>query len=61
MKKEDNKVVDYYDTIADQYDESRFDNSYGQFIDYQERRILDQLIKLPTDAKCLEMACGTGR
>ena len=59
--KEDNKVVDYYDTIADQYDESRFDNSYGQFIDYQERRILDQLIKLPADAKCLEMACGTGR
>lgn len=59
--KEDNKVVDYYDTIADKYDESRFDNSYGQFIDYQERRILDQLIKLPVDAKCLEMACGTGR
>lgn len=61
MAQEDNKVVDYYDTIADQYDESRFHNSYGQFIDYQERRILDELINLPADAKCLEMACGTGR
>lgn len=61
MAQEDNKVVIYYDSIANQYDESRFNNSYGRFIDYEERRILDQLIKHPADAKCLEMACGTGR
>ena len=60
-QKEDNTVVDYYNTIADEYDDSRFNNSYGQFIDYEERRILDKLIKLPANGKCLEMACGTGR
>ena len=56
-----NNVVDYYDTIANEYDNSRFNNSYGRFIDYEERRILDELIKPSPDAKCLEMACGTGR
>lgn len=61
MEDEKNIVVDYYDTIADQYDDSRFNNSYGQFIDYEERRILDKLIKVPTGGRCLEMACGTGR
>ena len=60
-QKKENTVVDYYDTIADEYDDSRFNNSYGQFIDYEERRILDKLIKLPPNGKCLEMACGTGR
>lgn len=61
MAQEDNKVVNYYDSIANQYDESRFNNSYGRFIDYEERRILDKLINRPAHAKCLEMACGTGR
>ncbi len=57
-----NNVVDYYDTIADEYDNSRFNNSYGRFIDYEERRILDELMPTITpDAKRLEMACGTGR
>lgn len=73
MKK--NEVVDYYDQIAASYDESRFNNSYGQFIDSQERRILDKLFPDATDASVsaggtsghgeapmrLEMACGTGR
>ncbi len=54
-------VVDYYDTIADQYDDSRFGNSYGHFIDYEERRILDQLIDTAHGTQRLEMACGTGR
>lgn len=61
MAQEDNKVVNYYDSIANQYDESRFNNSYGRFIDYEERRILDKLINRPDHAKCLEMACGTVR
>ena len=56
------QVVDYYDSIAESYDESRFGNSYGRFIDSQERRVLNRLI----DRSCaseqrLEMACGTGR
>lgn len=58
---EDNKVVRYYDSIADEYDDSRFNNSYGQFIDAEERRILDQLIDVAHPAPRLDVACGTGR
>jgi ubiquinone/menaquinone biosynthesis C-methylase UbiE len=55
------EVVSYYDTIAQDYDESRFNNSYGRFIDMQERRILDQLIDTSKKTLRLEVACGTGR
>ena len=55
------EVVDYYDSIADQYDKDRFDNSYGRFIDYEERRALDVLIDRSPGSNRLEMACGTGR
>jgi len=56
-----NQVVDYYNRIAPTYDESRFSNSYGRFIDVQERRILDTLIDTGSDEQRLELACGTGR
>ena len=56
-----NEVVAYYDNIADSYDESRFNNSYGKFVDAQERRVLNRLMPLQTDSLRLEMACGTGR
>ena len=56
-----NEVVEYYDHIASSYDESRFNNSYGRFVDAQERRVLDLLIRLDNDTRRLEMACGTGR
>lgn len=54
-------VVNYYNTIADSYDESRFNNSYGQFIDAEERRILNTLIDVERMPQRLEIACGTGR
>lgn len=60
MTKE-NEVVEYYDSIAKKYDDSRFNNSYGQFIDFQERRTLDRLIPVDKNTQRLEMACGTGR
>lgn len=56
-----NRVIDYYDRIASNYDVSRFNNSYGRFVDAQERRVLDQLINIEDDTLRLEMACGTGR
>ena len=56
-----NEVVDYYDTIAGDYDQSRFNNSYGQFIDAEERKVLDQLIDTKAPTQRLEIACGTGR
>ncbi len=58
---ENNAVVSYYDEIAGTYDESRFGNSYGRFIDAQERRILDRLLPPGTAEQRLEIACGTGR
>ena len=54
-------VVSYYDEIAGDYDESRFGNSYGRFLDAEERRILDRLLPPNTGERRVEIACGTGR
>lgn len=59
--REKDAVVAYYDEIADTYDESRFGNSYGRFIDAEERKILDQLLPPNPSERRLEIACGTGR
>lgn len=60
-KNNGNEVAEYYDNIASTYDESRFGNTYGEFVDKQERRILDGLIDVSRPEQRLEMACGTGR
>lgn len=52
------KVQEYYNQIAGNYDKSRFNNSYGQFIDKQERIFLDQYLK---SKNTLNLGCGTGR
>ena len=61
MGSEKDAVVQYYDDIADTYDESRFGNNYGKLIDTEERMILDKLLSPGTGEKRLEIACGTGR
>lgn len=55
-----NPIVNYYDDLATNYDENRFGNSYGQFIDRQERQILNRLLK-DNEGRILDMACGSGR
>ncbi|MCW4470491.1 hypothetical protein OGH69_16080 [Flavobacterium sp. MFBS3-15] len=40
-----NPILDYYNALAGNYDTNRFGNSYGQFIDRQERQVLDRLVK----------------
>ncbi len=30
-------IRDYYSNLAESYDENRFGNTYGQYIDQQER------------------------
>jgi ubiquinone/menaquinone biosynthesis C-methylase UbiE len=54
------EITDYYNNIANIYEEDRFNNSYGAFIDSQEKIILNKLL---TDSKAnvLDLACGTGR
>lgn len=53
------QIVDYYNEIATNYDHSRFENTYGEFIDQQERRILNKLHINPKHT--LDLPCGTGR
>lgn len=56
MSKE--KVRHYYDEIAQEYDQSRFANTYGAFIDRQERIFLNRHLK---SKNTLNLGCGTGR
>lgn len=55
------EVIQYYESIAGDYDESRFGNSYGQFLDAEERCVLDKLIDMRDKGCRLDLACGTGR
>jgi ubiquinone/menaquinone biosynthesis C-methylase UbiE len=54
-------VISYYNEIATEYDESRFGNSYGRFIDVQERAILKRFLGSMRKEAVLDMGCGTGR
>ena len=54
-------VKTYYDELAPTYDENRFANSYGRYLDAQERRVLDRLLPGSEANIGLDAACGTGR
>lgn len=58
-KSRNQEIVEYYDNLAENYDISRFENSYGEFIDRQERIVLD-LLSIDS-AGTLDMPCGSGR
>lgn len=55
------EVKEYYDNLAKSYDTNRFDNSYGQFIDSQERLFLTNLLQKIHLNQILDLGCGTGR
>lgn len=54
-------MVKYYDDLASRYDADRFGNSYGRFIDQQERILLDRICVKRPGQLILEIGCGTGR
>lgn len=54
-------VKTYYDELANSYDQNRFFNSYGEFIDKQEKDILTQFLVNHSPEFSLDVACGTGR
>lgn len=54
-------VIAYYDELAGEYDRSRFSNSYGQFVDVQERQILTAWLRGVPPAGVVDLGCGTGR
>jgi SAM-dependent methyltransferase len=54
------EIISYYDNLAESYDENRFNNAYGKFIDMQERDLLDKLLTNEKEI-ILDLACGSGR
>jgi len=56
-----NQQTKYYNKIAKEYDHSRFSNSYGQYIDAQEKKVLTKLLKGVNKDNILDLGCGTGR
>ncbi|MFM7014781.1 MAG: class I SAM-dependent methyltransferase [Bacteroidota bacterium] len=55
-----NDIINYYNELAESYDDNRFSNSYGKYIDKQERKILSIILKDENEI-ILDLACGTGR
>jgi SAM-dependent methyltransferase len=54
-------LEEYYQRLAPDYDAARFENSYGQYLDLQERRCLTRWLKPFQGGAILDLACGTGR
>lgn len=55
------RIHQYYDNLAKTYDENRFENSYGKYIDAQERCFLNYFFKNKQYSNVLDLGCGTGR
>jgi len=55
------EIKNYYNNLASNYDDNRFKNSYGNYIDIQERTFLKNNLPLYTTHKILDLGCGTGR
>jgi SAM-dependent methyltransferase len=54
-------AVQYYDELAERYDHDRFGNSYGAYVDAQERQLLRRWLAPIGNGQILDLACGTGR
>lgn len=56
-----NSIHEYYDHLAETYEQNRFGNSYGRYIDEQENVFLHSFFKDKRYSKILDLGCGTGR
>lgn len=59
MRNTDDDIFKYYEGLAPDYDQDRFENSYGQFIHTQEEALLKTIVS--DKEHVLDLACGTGR
>lgn len=59
--KRQNDIKLYYDNLASEYDDDRFGNTYGKYIDQQEKLIISRLLHNNCISETLDLACGTGR
>jgi SAM-dependent methyltransferase len=55
------QVIRYFDRLAGHYDADKFGNSYGRYVDAQERRVLKRWLAPIHNGLVLDFACGTGR
>lgn len=55
------EIKTYYNELAATYDQNRFGNSYGTYIDLQERTYLEKHLPHSSIANILDLGCGTGR
>lgn len=55
------EIKNYYNKLAQDYDDNRFNNSYGQYLDHQERSFLNRVLKSIPPEQCMDLGCGTGR
>ena len=54
-------VINYYDALAIDYDQKRFANSYGRYVDTLERNILTDWFSGLDKHNRVDFGCGTGR
>ncbi len=52
---------EYYESLAATYDDDRFGNSYGRYVDRLERRLLRDWLSGRSPATAVDLGCGTGR
>ena len=55
------EIKTYYDRLASDYDRDRFNNSYGVYINNQEKNFVKRILKNIPSTSSLDIACGTGR
>lgn len=59
--KQKTEILNYYDDLAVNYDQDRFQNSYGKYLDQQERQLLNRWLRDYHPKHTLDLGCGTGR